>query len=179
MLPWLSARPATQGEISECDAHAAISDGIITGTGIECSMNVRARITLVKNRALERPIIAQGGAVHFVGVGPSVEEATEDASRRAVDFAVARTSLSREEAYMLLSIIGELRIGTFSAPGHGNAANRPRGAVAGGWLERRAALGFRPLLFSYLHVAAPTAAGGSTRAGPRMPGPVGAFRPFA
>jgi acetamidase/formamidase len=61
MLSWLSARPATQGEISECDAHAAISDGIITGTGIECSMNVRARITLVKNRALERPIIAQGG----------------------------------------------------------------------------------------------------------------------
>jgi amidase len=98
------------------DPHAAISDGIITGTGVECSMNVRARITLVKNRALERPTIAQSGAVHFVGVGPSVEEATEDASRRAVDFAVARTSLSREEAYMLLSIIGELRIGTSPRP---------------------------------------------------------------
>jgi acetamidase/formamidase len=98
------------------DPHAAISDGIITGTGIECSMNVRARITLLKNRALERPIIAQGVAVHFVGVGPSVEEATEDAARRAVDFTVARTSLSREEAYMLLSIIGELRVGTSPRP---------------------------------------------------------------
>ena len=32
---------------------------------------------------LERPVIAQGGAVHFVGVGPNVEEATEDAARRA------------------------------------------------------------------------------------------------
>jgi acetamidase/formamidase len=51
------------------DPHAAISDRIITGTGIECSMNVRARINLVKDRVLERPIIAQGGAVHFVGVG--------------------------------------------------------------------------------------------------------------
>jgi acetamidase/formamidase len=61
-------------------------------------------------------IIAQGEAVHFVGVGPNVEEATEDASRRAVDFAVARTGLSREEAYMLLSIIGELRIGTSPRP---------------------------------------------------------------
>ena len=29
------------------DPHAAISDGIITGTGIECSMNVHARITLL------------------------------------------------------------------------------------------------------------------------------------
>jgi acetamidase/formamidase len=35
------------------DPHAAISDGIITGTGIECSMNVRARITLLKDRTLE------------------------------------------------------------------------------------------------------------------------------
>src|SRR5262249_6594450 len=47
------------------DPHPAIRDVILTGTGIECSMNVRARITLLKNRALERPIIAQGGAVHF------------------------------------------------------------------------------------------------------------------
>src|SRR5262249_168590 len=36
------------------------------------------------------------------------------------------------------------------APGHGNAANRHRGAVAGGWLERRAALCFRPLYISNL-----------------------------
>ena len=61
-------------------------------------MNVRARIDLLKDRTIERPIISQGGAVHFVGVGPSVEEATEDAARRAVDFTVARTDLGREEA---------------------------------------------------------------------------------
>ena len=70
------------------------------------------RITLLKDRVLERLVIAQGGAVHFVGVGPNVEEATEDAAGRAVDFTAARTGLSREEAYMLLSIIGELRVGT-------------------------------------------------------------------
>jgi hypothetical protein len=38
------------------DPHAAINGGIITGTGIECGMNVRARITLLKERALERSI---------------------------------------------------------------------------------------------------------------------------
>jgi len=79
-------------------------------------MKVRARINLLKDRTLERPIIAQGGAVHFVGVGPNVEEATEDAARRAVDFAASRTGLDREEAYMLLSIIGELRVGTSPRP---------------------------------------------------------------
>jgi acetamidase/formamidase len=58
----------------------------------------------------------QGGAVHFVGGGPSVEEATGGAACRAVDFAVARTRLNREETYMLLSIVGELRVGTSPRP---------------------------------------------------------------
>jgi acetamidase/formamidase len=51
----------------------------------------------------------------LVAVGPSVEEATEDAARGAIDFTVARTSLDRAKAYMLLSIIGELRVGTVMA----------------------------------------------------------------
>ena len=51
-----------------------------------------------------------------MGSAPSVEEATEDAARRAVDFTVARTGLGREEVYMLLSIISELRIGTSPRP---------------------------------------------------------------
>jgi hypothetical protein len=34
----------------------------------------------------------------------------------ALDFAVARTGLDRQEAYMLLSIIGELRLGTSPRP---------------------------------------------------------------
>ena len=52
----------------------------------------------------------------MVAVGPSVEEATEDAARGAIDFTVARTSLDRAKAYMLLSIIGELRVGTAPSP---------------------------------------------------------------
>ena len=98
-------------------------------------MKVRARINL-NDRKLERPIIAQGGAVHFVGVGPSVEEATEDATRRAIDFAVARTSLDREEAFTLLSIIGELRVGTSPRPVIATRLIVARGAVARGRLER-------------------------------------------
>jgi hypothetical protein len=39
-------------------------------------------------------IIVEGGAVHFVGLDPNIEEATEDAFCRAVDFAVARTGLT-------------------------------------------------------------------------------------
>jgi amidase len=98
------------------DPHAAISDGIITGTGVECDSTVRARITLQKRRPLDRPIIEVDDTVQVVGCGPTVEAATEDAARGAVDYAVALTGMDRREAYMLLSIVGELRIGTSPRP---------------------------------------------------------------
>ena len=72
------------------DPHAAISDGIVTGTGVECTSTVRARITLHKRRAVARPIIEVDGTVQVLGFGPSVEEATEDATRAAIDVVAQR-----------------------------------------------------------------------------------------
>ena len=98
------------------DPHAAISDGIITGTGVECDATVRARVALEKGRRLDRPILEVDDTVQVLGFGPTVELATEDAARGAVERFVARTGMDRREAYMLLSIVGELRIGTSPRP---------------------------------------------------------------
>ncbi len=98
------------------DPHAAISDGIITGTGVECTATVTARITLVKNHSVAHPIIECDDSIQFVGTGRSVEAATEAAAEHAVGYVAAGTDLDREEAYMLLSIVGELRIGTSPRP---------------------------------------------------------------
>ncbi len=98
------------------DPHAAISDGIITGTGVECTATVTARITLVSDHRVDHPVIEYGNTIQFVGTGPSVEAATEAAAEHAVAYVAANTDLGREEAYMLLSIVGELRIGTSPRP---------------------------------------------------------------
>lgn len=98
------------------DPHAAISDGIVAGTGVECTATVRARITLHKARAVARPVIEVDGTIQVVGVGPTVEEATEDATRAAIDLVARGAGMDPEEAYMLLSIVGELRIGTSPRP---------------------------------------------------------------
>jgi acetamidase/formamidase len=98
------------------DPHAAISDGIISGTGVECDATVRARIGLDRRRPLDRPILEVDDTVQVLGFGPTVEAATEDAARGAVDYVAARTGMDRREAYMLLSIVGELRIGTSPRP---------------------------------------------------------------
>ena len=98
------------------DPHASISDGIITGTGVECTSTVRARIDLHKRRPVSHPIIEHDDSIQFVGTGPSVESATQSAAEHALAFTTANTGLSEEEAYMLLSIVGELRIGTSPRP---------------------------------------------------------------
>lgn len=98
------------------DPHAAISDGIISGTGVECDATVRARIGLDRHRTLDRPIVEVDDTVQVLGFGPTVEMATEDAARGAVDYVAGRTGMDRREAYMLLSIVGELRIGTSPRP---------------------------------------------------------------
>ena len=98
------------------DPHAAISDGIISGTGVECDATVRARVELVKGWKLDRPIIEVDDTVQVLGFGETVELATEDAARGAVEWFVGRTGMDRREAYMLLSIVGELRIGTSPRP---------------------------------------------------------------
>jgi hypothetical protein len=69
----------------------------------------------VKDRVLECLIIAQAGAGHFVGVGPNVEEATQDAARGLSTF----PSPERPPpggGYTMLSVIGELRVGTSPRP---------------------------------------------------------------
>lgn len=47
--------------------------------------------------------------------GPTVEAATEDASRASVEFVAESTDLNPEEAFMLLSL-GELRVGPLPRP---------------------------------------------------------------
>ena len=98
------------------DPHAVISDGIISGTGVECSAKVRARLSLVKHHSVSRPIIEHRDTIQIIGTGDTVEAATQDASRAAVDFVADHTELSRQEAYMLLGIVGDLRIGTSPRP---------------------------------------------------------------
>jgi amidase len=98
------------------DPHAAISDGIVSGTGVECTAEVEARIDLVKRSSIDRPLIDFADTVQILGFGPSVEAATADATMAAVGFVAAHTGLHRQEAYMLLGIVGDLRIGTSPRP---------------------------------------------------------------
>ncbi|RWA04518.1 hypothetical protein EKO27_g10586, partial [Xylaria grammica] len=78
--------------------HAAQGDGEVCGTAIETRM--RARTT-------PRP---RAGSSMCLGVDSDLHEATRKAVRGVVDWLEAEKALSRADAYMLVSIAGNLRM---------------------------------------------------------------------
>ena len=102
------------------DGHAAQGDGEVCGTAIETPMKARVRLTVRKDVKVTGPEFETAGplgsgtdtAPWFAadGVGPDLYEAARDATRRMVDRLGTRHGLAPADAYMLISVAGDLRI---------------------------------------------------------------------
>jgi amidase len=97
------------------DPHAVISDGIACGTGVECAATARLRFGL-EPRRIQRPRIETPGALHIVGFGPDLDTAARDAIEQGIVLLAGERGMDDEEAYMLLSLVGDLVIGTSPRP---------------------------------------------------------------
>ncbi len=108
------------GLLSFGDGHAAQGEGEVCGTGLESAMKLAARVDLVKGLALEGPEFVTDGPVqrhldgqgYYVttGIGADLMQNATDAVRRMVDLLGRRHRLAAEDAYMLCSVCGDLRI---------------------------------------------------------------------
>lgn len=103
--------------LSVGDAHAAMGDGEVSGTGVETDATARIRIDLIPGRAPASPWYEtdpvsdrRGPFFSTTGIGPDVHRAAVEATDRMVDAIVERTDLAAEEAYVLVSLTGDLRI---------------------------------------------------------------------
>lgn len=102
------------------DTHAAQGDGEVCGTAIETAMSVTVRLDLMKGAAPPFPRFATPGPVsrHLdargydatTGVGPDLMTAARDAVSAMVELIAAREGMAAEDAYMLCSVCGDLRI---------------------------------------------------------------------
>jgi len=102
------------------DTHAAQGDGEICGTAVESAMTTTVTLDLVKGAAPSTPrFTVPGPATRHVdaagyevttGIGPDLMTAARDAVAGMVDLIVALTGMLPEEAYMLSSVAGDLRI---------------------------------------------------------------------
>lgn len=102
------------------DTHAAQGDGEVCGTAIESPMEVDVRVELIKGGAPRmprvhspaRPVLPgdNGHRTITTGVGPDVIEAARMAVREMIDGLASQHGLNPTDAYMLISVAGDLRI---------------------------------------------------------------------
>jgi acetamidase/formamidase len=102
------------------DAHAAQGDGEVCVTAIEAPMFAALRFTLERGRSIPAPQFSTPGPLTprvdtapfygTTGVGSDLYVAAQDAVRAMIDHLEARYDLSREDAYLLSSLVVDLKI---------------------------------------------------------------------
>jgi acetamidase/formamidase len=105
------------------DCHAAQGDGEVCVTGIECPMTFSLRFNVVKGGSLRpwsyhfltpaAPLQPQSDAAGYHAVcalGPDLMQNAQNAVRDTIGWLHADHGLSREDAYILCSLAGDLRI---------------------------------------------------------------------
>lgn len=97
------------------DVHAAQGDGEVCVTAIECPGEVTISFELRKNARITLPQFftqrtISGEEFVTTGIAPDLMQATKLAVQNMISEIASKTKLSRNEAYMLCSVAGNLRI---------------------------------------------------------------------
>ncbi|TIL58523.1 MAG: acetamidase [Mesorhizobium sp.] len=102
------------------DTHAAQGDGEVCGTAIESPMDVVLKLDLIKDARLKTPRFTTPGPVtrHLdakgyevtTGIGPDLMTGAREAVSQMIDLLAGRYAMDPVEAYMLVSVCGDLRI---------------------------------------------------------------------
>jgi amidase len=92
------------------DVHASMGDGEISITALEICGEVRVRLELDKGARIARPWIEFPECWITTGDGPTVGDAIRVACEEMAELLQRVLGLSVEDAYMLLSIRGDVRV---------------------------------------------------------------------
>jgi amidase len=98
------------------DVHACMGDGEVCGTGIECGAEVTIRLDLLPSYSIPRPRIETDDELMCLASAGGLDTAIKLALQDMVDWLQKDKHMSAEEAYVLVSIVGDVRIGQIVDP---------------------------------------------------------------
>jgi acetamidase/formamidase len=92
------------------DGHGRQGDGEVSIAAVETALTGRFRLTVRQDMTLDRPFAETPERLISMGFHESLDEAMRRALRDMIRLVSERSGLSRDDAYMLLSLAGDLRI---------------------------------------------------------------------
>jgi acetamidase/formamidase len=100
-----------EGALFSCgDGHGAQGDGEVCVTAIETALRGRFRLSVLKDHNLTYPQAETPTHYITMGMAPDLDRCVEMALRDMIELVSKRAGISRENAYMLCSLAGDLRI---------------------------------------------------------------------
>ena len=101
----------TEGALfSAGDGHAVQGDGEVCITALETGLAGTFRLTVRKDLGYDYPFAESATHLISIGMHEDLDEAARIALRQMIDHVCRRSNLTREQAYMLCSLQGDLRV---------------------------------------------------------------------
>jgi acetamidase/formamidase len=117
------------------DGHGAQGDGEVCVTGLETGLSGIFRLTVRNELDWTWPFAETASHLIAMGLNEDLDDAARQAVREMIAHITRRTTLSREEAYMLCSLAGDLHV-TQTVNGNKGAHMMLRKALLNGVLRR-------------------------------------------
>ncbi len=98
------------------DCHAIQGDGELCGVALEIPATVEIQVDLIKGRTIGWPQLENKNVFMTIGSARPLEDAARIAYRELVRYVAAETGTGEDEAYMLLTMCGKIRLGNMVDP---------------------------------------------------------------
>ena len=92
------------------DGHGVQGDGEVCITALETGVTGTFRLTARRDLKIDRPFAETPTHLMSIGLDEDLDDAARQAVREMVDHVCRRSSLTRNQAYMLCSLAGNLRV---------------------------------------------------------------------
>lgn len=92
------------------DLHALMGDGEVGEGGLEIEGTVTVKVSVIKDMKLTTPRIETEAFVEVIGLGATLEEACQHASREMLNYLMSTDELDAHEAAKIVCLCGHLKI---------------------------------------------------------------------
>ncbi len=104
------------GQLAMGDVHAAMGDGEVCGTGVECGAKIHCSVHHIPSFPIRRPLLVTPTEIQIIASAETVEAAAKLAVEDLVEHLVLTHALAFNDAYMLASLAADVRISQLVDP---------------------------------------------------------------